>query len=164
EDGIRDRNVTGVQTCALPISEPWWPNPATVPRHSPTPAANGNGSPGRPRRSPAPNSWCCACPTRRESCPRRPCPPAQPGATSPRTTALPPSTTTLPPGTTTLPPGTTGAPSPSTTALSPSTACGTPPASPAPRAPGRPRLSSTSPTPATTRRPPPPPPVRRAGN
>src|SRR5437868_14514312 len=25
EDGIRDRNVTGVQTCALPISLPTWP-------------------------------------------------------------------------------------------------------------------------------------------
>src|SRR5207249_6419060 len=24
EDGIRDRNVTGVQTCALPISRPLW--------------------------------------------------------------------------------------------------------------------------------------------
>src|SRR5699024_12237202 len=24
EDGIRDRNVTGVQTCALPISRPAW--------------------------------------------------------------------------------------------------------------------------------------------
>src|SRR5207249_6200873 len=24
EDGIRDRNVTGVQTCALPISSEWW--------------------------------------------------------------------------------------------------------------------------------------------
>src|SRR5699024_12105129 len=23
EDGIRDRNVTGVQTCALPICNPW---------------------------------------------------------------------------------------------------------------------------------------------
>src|SRR6266513_4840892 len=25
EDGIRDRNVTGVQTCALPISKSWTP-------------------------------------------------------------------------------------------------------------------------------------------
>src|SRR5437868_10317197 len=25
EDGIRDRNVTGVQTCALPIFRPSWP-------------------------------------------------------------------------------------------------------------------------------------------
>src|SRR5438445_13128264 len=24
EDGIRDIGVTGVQTCALPISGPWW--------------------------------------------------------------------------------------------------------------------------------------------
>src|SRR5699024_12175936 len=24
EDGIRDRNVTGVQTCALPISKSYW--------------------------------------------------------------------------------------------------------------------------------------------
>src|SRR5437773_10764432 len=24
EDGIRDRDVTGVQTCALPIFAPWW--------------------------------------------------------------------------------------------------------------------------------------------
>src|SRR6266498_4145139 len=24
EDGIRDADVTGVQTCALPISPPWW--------------------------------------------------------------------------------------------------------------------------------------------
>src|SRR5699024_12066034 len=25
QDGIRDRNVTGVQTCALPILDAWWP-------------------------------------------------------------------------------------------------------------------------------------------
>src|SRR5699024_12195737 len=31
EDGIRDRNVTGVQTCALPISCPG--APGAVPRH-----------------------------------------------------------------------------------------------------------------------------------
>src|SRR5699024_11818899 len=30
EDGIRDRNVTGVQTCALPISNPFTP-PLLVP-------------------------------------------------------------------------------------------------------------------------------------
>src|SRR5690606_41803592 len=29
EDGIRDFHVTGVQTCALPIS-PWWPTTTTV--------------------------------------------------------------------------------------------------------------------------------------
>src|SRR5207248_8134760 len=27
EDGIRDRTVTGVQTCALPISRAWWRRP-----------------------------------------------------------------------------------------------------------------------------------------
>src|SRR5437868_12899294 len=32
EDGIRDRNVTGVQTCALPISSPSSPScPTTTP-------------------------------------------------------------------------------------------------------------------------------------
>src|SRR5699024_11490697 len=37
EDGIRDRNVTGVQTCALPIwvAAPWhrlaWPVPQSLP-------------------------------------------------------------------------------------------------------------------------------------
>src|SRR5439155_15239071 len=37
EDGIRDGHVTGVQTCALPISSVEWPlAPATPP--SPTPA------------------------------------------------------------------------------------------------------------------------------
>src|SRR5699024_12030219 len=29
EDGIRDRNVTGVQTCALPISKGSWRSPAS---------------------------------------------------------------------------------------------------------------------------------------
>src|SRR5207249_6826520 len=29
EDGIRDRNVTGVQTCALPISSPNCPSPSS---------------------------------------------------------------------------------------------------------------------------------------
>src|SRR5437868_11657639 len=37
EDGIRDRNVTGVQTCALPISTAHSPpRPATSPGASPT--------------------------------------------------------------------------------------------------------------------------------
>src|SRR5260370_10478597 len=31
EDGIRDSSVTGVQTCALPISESSWPQPFTPP-------------------------------------------------------------------------------------------------------------------------------------
>src|SRR5690554_567266 len=44
EDGIRDADVTGVQTCALPISRPprsrlfqqppWWPPPCRGPRSS----------------------------------------------------------------------------------------------------------------------------------
>src|SRR5438094_4170631 len=55
EDGIRDRTVTGVQTCALPISIAWrgrrpcWassspgtPSPSTAPRWS-------FSVPGRPR-------------------------------------------------------------------------------------------------------------------
>src|SRR5688572_32745642 len=36
EDGIRDLTVTGVQTCALPISEPT-PGPTPQPTSSPTP-------------------------------------------------------------------------------------------------------------------------------
>src|SRR5699024_11816240 len=40
EDGIRDRNVTGVQTCALPIS-----GGPHHPRRPPTP--RGGGVPGR---------------------------------------------------------------------------------------------------------------------
>src|SRR5256886_13690544 len=49
EDGIRDLTVTGVQTCALPISDdrrssegPWWPvchNPSSVIRHPSSVAA-----------------------------------------------------------------------------------------------------------------------------
>src|SRR5699024_10054635 len=31
EDGIRDRNVTGVQTCALPISDQWATKPSGWP-------------------------------------------------------------------------------------------------------------------------------------
>src|SRR5437773_8880215 len=33
EDGIRDRDVTGVQTCALPISRPWPSGSAPPPPH-----------------------------------------------------------------------------------------------------------------------------------
>src|SRR5207249_8994357 len=40
EDGIRDRNVTGVQTCALPIS----PRRATAPRRRAASAAEGGAS------------------------------------------------------------------------------------------------------------------------
>src|SRR5699024_11557322 len=59
EDGIRDRNVTGVQTCALPIS-PWtrlsrrWPAPtaASPPRTS----APRSATPTSPRRGRFPRS------------------------------------------------------------------------------------------------------------
>src|SRR5699024_11509148 len=40
EDGIRDRNVTGVQTCALPISAASSPVAWTEPRCSPVPAVS----------------------------------------------------------------------------------------------------------------------------
>src|SRR5690606_40519962 len=39
EDGIRDFHVTGVQTCALPISAPQWP--LLVPRQG-VPASGGD--------------------------------------------------------------------------------------------------------------------------
>src|SRR5699024_11463735 len=45
-DGIRDRNVTGVQTCALPIGSSGLPTPA--PQKSST-----SRQPRRPRRRPA---------------------------------------------------------------------------------------------------------------
>src|SRR5205807_2697878 len=38
EDGIRDYKVTGVQTCALPISSPTWPGRPASPRCSTRPA------------------------------------------------------------------------------------------------------------------------------
>src|SRR5207249_7218563 len=61
EDGIRDRNVTGVQTCALPI----WPRRRRGPGGrtgsgaAPTAACRARrpaagGRPGGPRRRPAP--------------------------------------------------------------------------------------------------------------
>src|SRR5436189_2146938 len=37
EDGIRDTSVTGVQTCALPISTPTGRPPLVSPAHSTTP-------------------------------------------------------------------------------------------------------------------------------
>src|SRR2546430_13371464 len=61
EDGIRDLTVTGVQTCALPISP-----------LAPAPAANRTGPAGTaPARRPA---WCRAARTRA----RRPCPAGAP--------------------------------------------------------------------------------------
>src|SRR5690606_40406969 len=52
EDGIRDFHVTGVQTCALPIS----PRPAGQPRRQgPLPAGpRRRPAPGRPRLAPPP--------------------------------------------------------------------------------------------------------------
>src|SRR5699024_11762752 len=48
EDGIRDRNVTGVQTCALPISSSTSP-PAIPPAASPSSTSgNGSSSPATP--------------------------------------------------------------------------------------------------------------------
>src|SRR5699024_11931217 len=38
EDGIRDRNVTGVQTCALPISLERKYHTSSLPTHSPFPS------------------------------------------------------------------------------------------------------------------------------
>src|SRR5207253_8574820 len=59
EDGIRDGHVTGVQTCALPISAPTvWPTRAIssrLPRHSKSATTRARWSPnsratcGRPR-------------------------------------------------------------------------------------------------------------------
>src|SRR5690606_306578 len=47
EDGIRDFHVTGVQTCALPISSPWtgkreWPDSTTSPSSSSSGASAGS--------------------------------------------------------------------------------------------------------------------------
>src|SRR5437773_3017954 len=58
EDGIRDRDVTGVQTCALPISPPHRPNrPTDHKGHAPqasTPAPNQpSHRPRSPRQNPS---------------------------------------------------------------------------------------------------------------
>src|SRR5699024_11602196 len=69
EDGIRDRNVTGVQTCALPIY--WSATTGAAPPSSTggtlaSTCASGNGSPSL--RTPAPRrawpSWAPALATR----------------------------------------------------------------------------------------------------
>src|SRR5690606_40088404 len=64
EDGIRDFHVTGVQTCALPISartgpaprtvtaSPWQGNPRSPPRSAPAPEAPRT-PPGTRRSAPA---------------------------------------------------------------------------------------------------------------
>src|SRR5699024_8096024 len=79
EDGIRDRNVTGVQTCALPISlravanppgpgsaEPWVPWPAGV-----TPRAWPTAWSGRASKT---KDWRSTSTTRRDEAPQRPNP------------------------------------------------------------------------------------------
>src|SRR5699024_1358412 len=75
EDGIRDRNVTGVQTCALPISlravanppgpgsaEPWVPWPAGV-----TPRAWPTAWSGRASKT---KDWRSTSTTRRDEAPQ----------------------------------------------------------------------------------------------
>src|SRR5699024_11849477 len=62
EDGIRDRNVTGVQTCALPIlrspnsrergaGSRWWGTASTT--HPPSPARTWESRSGRAPTSPS---------------------------------------------------------------------------------------------------------------
>src|SRR5699024_11739740 len=50
EDGIRDRNVTGVQTCALPISEAEFDAAAEAP--TPAPACDIDETPAAPAPDP----------------------------------------------------------------------------------------------------------------
>src|SRR6266508_4970306 len=45
EDGIRDGHVTGVQTCALPISRSGSPGPPSTPRRRSTARRDGTGRP-----------------------------------------------------------------------------------------------------------------------
>src|SRR5437773_4268264 len=74
EDGIRDRDVTGVQTCALPISIPAWP-PRTEPPSSGSAAtrSTGRARPATaPTRTPARSrSWRGGCEIGRASCRER---------------------------------------------------------------------------------------------
>src|SRR5207237_5724157 len=71
EDGIRDSSVTGVQTCALPISTTW-PSPPTAdcrPRSCGCPLRSWH--PRNPASTPAPADdrgaplWRCAAPRTR---------------------------------------------------------------------------------------------------
>src|SRR2546427_4278394 len=65
EDGIRDLTVTGVQTCALPISSS--PPPALPPAPAPPPSSE----PSRPPRSRPPAPPPLAAPWSRCSAPKR---------------------------------------------------------------------------------------------
>src|SRR5690606_40724826 len=70
EDGIRDFHVTGVQTCALPISPPSPPTstPSPTPfRRPPPPPSTVSWAPSSPTTppwacpwTPNPPAWCCA--------------------------------------------------------------------------------------------------------
>src|SRR5205085_8509247 len=51
EDGIRDLTVTGVQTCALPISSGWSPGPVSSTAIEPGSARTRTTPPGGVRRS-----------------------------------------------------------------------------------------------------------------
>src|SRR5207245_6129599 len=69
EDGIRDATVTGVQTCALPISEPFPQGrsesgaPSRLRRRRPeAPAAEACGDPAGTRRVPTAFSSRSPCP------------------------------------------------------------------------------------------------------
>src|SRR5699024_12031241 len=70
EDGIRDRNVTGVQTCALPISSP---RPRTSSTCSTTPTRCWpTRSPRTTSSAPGPDCGpCCSRAPRRARAPRR---------------------------------------------------------------------------------------------
>src|SRR5699024_11496683 len=79
EDGIRDRNVTGVQTCALPIF-PDQP-PQTLTERSG--GVRRGGPPAGARTRPAPPWW--GCPAARSAPPPPPAPTSGPSpAPAPR--------------------------------------------------------------------------------
>src|ERR687898_2303034 len=69
EDGIRDYKVTGVQTCALPISPPAWPPPGQPSRQkawrrptaAPRQPVHLRQPPARPRRGQRPVLPTAAC-------------------------------------------------------------------------------------------------------
>src|SRR5207249_9678559 len=82
EDGIRDRNVTGVQTCALPISRPTPPPPP--PRSPSSPEAEAAARWGS--RGPSPCGGTGRSPTRPgrgRGRPPREAPPAGPSIAEP---------------------------------------------------------------------------------
>src|SRR3712207_7021329 len=71
EDGIRDIGVTGVQTCALPISLPFWSSTTATTAGSPGPPAPSWSSAGRRRGSSPPRDSGIAGCSATESCTRR---------------------------------------------------------------------------------------------